>query len=494
MHASFPCPNPTCTHTFSPDVVKGATSLKCPCCGSVFQFSSAAPAAPAPVKKVEPPRPKPSIAIPKAPPPRPSATVPVAQPAAAPLPVAAPVASAPASLNFNSQPDMVVPRARRQTASKGKRLLPRIALVVAGLVAVVLTIWGVKRLLHWANTSSDDPARVAEAYNCQFAWPPKPWTRQPGIQQNLHVHIAMTAPQHNASVALFFRDYKTRMPSDAEMLDEALTRLRSYLRRLEWEKKPNEDKVQLAGHPAKAFEFQGDDAEEVTMHGECLMLAWRGYGYWFFSWAPHGELRQHEEPIHAEWTQVRQRLTLQNGRKGWAPKAPETETITGTKVKHQLAALKGLWTRESAEDFDPSADLVLKGHYPEDPDRKPQAGKDALFQVLVLPKQDNLKAAVAAAREYVKKREETLYPGTKIEAIKDKNDEADRDTDVGKEPGHLSKLLMKNTEELNRFLFLAVVNRPEGVVVLVGDCLAERRDFWDQEFTTLVETFRIKGR
>ena len=34
MATSFPCPNPTCGQVFSPDAIKGATSLVCPRCGT----------------------------------------------------------------------------------------------------------------------------------------------------------------------------------------------------------------------------------------------------------------------------------------------------------------------------------------------------------------------------------------------------------------------------------------------------------------------------
>ena len=52
--------------------------------------------------------------------------------------------------------------------------------------------------------------------------------------------------------------------------------------------------------------------------------------------------------------------------------------------------------------------------------------------------------------------------------------------------------MCENTEDLERFLVMAVVNRPEGVLVLVGDCLWDRRDFWDQEFAALLKSFKVR--
>src|SRR2546423_8785096 len=38
MPAGFPCPNPTRSHVFPPNAIKGAAFLKCPRCGTVFDF------------------------------------------------------------------------------------------------------------------------------------------------------------------------------------------------------------------------------------------------------------------------------------------------------------------------------------------------------------------------------------------------------------------------------------------------------------------------
>jgi len=496
MHSMFLCPNPVCTHAFSPAAVTGASSLVCPKCGTVFQFGPASAAPPRPSGAGKKPAP-PSIVPPKAPPPkpRPAPPMPIAQPVSAANVPAPPIDAAPSSsaLNFNSTPELVMPRARRKAekTAKGGRVSWTV-FVVVGVLGPTAVVWGGVWLFQYLKSSFAEPdaERVADAYNSRFSWPGKPWTRDRDIQMRLHVHIGMIARARNAGMGLLFKDYKDRMPSDAEMLDDALGKLRSYFRGLEWELKPKEKQARLAGRPAQAIDFQGVDSDEVTMNGECYMTASRGYGYWFFTWAPLGELEINRGPIHAEWAQLRQRLGLLDGRKGWTAKPRESEKIAGKKATYQLAYVKNLWTREAAEDYDPRADVVLKGHEP-DPERKPLAGKDAVVQVLVLPKQANLKAAAAAARDYVKQREMKLYERTTLEPIKDKRGaDIDGGADIGAEHGHLSKLRMKNTEDLERYLLIAVVNRPEGVVAVVGECLWERHDFWDQEIVALLKTFK----
>ena len=518
MPPTFPCPNPTCTHTFAPEAVKGVSSLKCPKCGTVFQFgpSQSPPArsrgtTKAPAAAVIP---KPSGAPPKAPPPIPKAAAnvppprpapppplavpvaPVAHPAAKGVPLAAPIEAVqtPAALNFNSAPDMVVPPGRRRAETgRKKRLTPLLAIVAVVAVGIGVAVWGGMWLIHWNKTEStyENPLRgVSQSNNFRFSLPGKPWRRDTSIELKLHVNLGMRSPERNNCMGLFFKDYKTRLPSDAEMVDEALTKLRAYFQGVEWERKPRDDKITLGGRPALSLEFVGEDSEHVPMNGECYMTAYHGFAYWFFTWAPDDD---NKDTSRAQWEGLRERFAVLDARKGWTEKPPETEKVQGKKAKYQLTYVKGLWTRKSApEDYDPLADLVLQGDEP-DPSRKTHSSKRATFQLLVLPKQENLQAAVAAARAYVLTREKAEYPKTTSQPIKDKNGgEVDRATDSGNEHGHLSKLDVQNTEDLRRFLVLAVVNRPEGVLLLVGDCLWERRDFWDQEFTPLLKSLKVR--
>jgi len=68
------------------------------------------------------------------------------------------------------------------------------------------------------------------------------------------------------------------------------------------------------------LEFQGVGAEDVTMNGECHMLAFRGYGYWFFTWAPVDD----RERSAGEWASLRQRFAFGDRREGWTEAKPKT--------------------------------------------------------------------------------------------------------------------------------------------------------------------------
>src|SRR5437868_3200053 len=79
--ASYPCPNPVCTHSFAAGEVQAAGALTCPQCGNVFRFRT--------VKS--PKRPSGSVHTPAGSLPGPATAKPTPLPA--PVPLAQPVGS-----------------------------------------------------------------------------------------------------------------------------------------------------------------------------------------------------------------------------------------------------------------------------------------------------------------------------------------------------------------------------------------------------------------
>ena len=58
--------------------------------------------------------------------------------------------------------------------------------------------------------------------------------------------------------------------------------------------------------------------------------------------------------------------------------------------------------------------------------------------------------------------------------------------------GGTHMILQVQVDEAEHFMVLAVVNRPEGALVLLGDCLWERRDFWDQELLQVINSLKAR--
>ncbi len=507
MPQGFACPNPACTYAFPPEDVKGAASLKCPRCGCVFRFRAAAPG-PAPRKPVGPPTPAPPTRKPTAPakagPPTAEPVPVVALPVnvepvnvepvgpVTSVPVAAPVAPAgpPTDLVFEDTAAVARPRRRRRAGTRWVWTL------LAVLLAVGVAAGGAASALLWLYKQQGAGAGGEEAVNAEYAnfqfTPPGPdWKPDSDVRIKLRANLALKRSNPSDAVAIFYRDYKTRLPSDAELVDEALAHLRGYLQGVEWELKPKDAAAQLGGQPALELEFEGEDPWRVRVNGLCRMLAYRGYGYWFFTWGPAEE----KDLIAPEWDGLRQRFALLNNREGWAERPRETRRAQGSKVHYELRYATGVWKKVKPDDYDPAADLVLTGREPEPVGGRMHAGKTALLQVLLLEKAPDLKAASAAALAHLRKRQqqEAGDSGAKVsvEPTSDKGG-GERDADLGEVRGHVSRLHVQVEDSLERYVLLGVVNRPEGVLVLTFQCDWPRRDFWEQEFRALLETFRVQ--
>jgi hypothetical protein len=450
---------------FDPEAVAGAASLVCPRCGTRFQFR-AAPKAPS------------------------NPTLPSARPAA-PVAEAAAVGAELPDLDFASEPDSVASATRRRKP----RPTSRAALMVV-LVAVAVFVGLTSGGLVWYYSSSggvfgDEDNPMPAQSNCRFKLPGGSWRPDDEARVGLGVNLALRRARPSSAIALYYRDYKTRLPRDDEMKQEALARLRSYFREREpeWELRPRSDEDRLGGQPALRMDFKGLDPHQVEVGGECFMTAYRGIGYWLFTWGPTDD----RDRLGPEWESLRQGFALLDQREGWKEVGPPTEVVEGGEVPYQLGAAKGVWRKEKKDGYDPKAEVVLLGRAATGPRH---TSTDATVQVLVLPRAGDLKGAVKAASDHYLQRQKEAegYPDTTIEVFKDKNGaDEDRDTEVGAVPGHVTKLHVTNGENRERFVVLAVVDgHPAGVVVVVCDCDWPQRDRWDPEFAALLKSFRFK--
>jgi hypothetical protein len=298
-------------------------------------------------------------------------------------------------------------------------------------------------------------------------------------------------------MALFYRHYKTRSPSQAELLDEGLKKLRGYFQGVEYNNPFQTGKDppgKLAGKPAWVVEFEGIDPDSVEVRGQVYLMSAYGYAYWFFTWAPGSE-RERAEPA---WEQVRSRFRLHRQIVGWKEKPRETVPFQGRTVPYRLDYARDVWrAQDKPQDEAASAELALRGFEPIFDEsgkrtRVEYSARAATVVVLVLPKAGSLDEAQKTARAHLLKQEQVLYPETRIAPVADRTGKAafDRVTELGDFRGHLARLRVSNSPERERYAVLGVINRGEGVVVAFCECDWKRRDFWDQEFKALLDTLR----
>jgi hypothetical protein len=495
MPPSIPCPNPACTQAFALDAIKGAASLVCPKCGTVYQFrSDAEPFAKSPPAR-RPPTPAPP-ALPVAPPVGPAATPrpptrPTPTAASAPLavPIAKPVAPTlgPA---FTPLPRRDGRRPRGSWANT----------IVLGVVFVFLLAGGAFGVywLYLYNLNRSAPPIIENEEgrgNFVFQPPGGAWEEDGGAAlkfRAVQYAYRRTDPGNRNNFALYYRDYKDRTPSDAEMVSEALIKLRNYFRNVEYDVQPRTESDRLADRPALRLVFQGvsPDPENVVSGGEVWMITYRGFAYWFFTWGPqeNDQGKDVRARVAAEWPKLRKRLQLRNYREGWKEVPPRTLTFHSEKAPYQVDFNDKVWERQrEPKDSDPRAELALLGYDPrlKQTDRHASNAATALF--LLQDKADSLDAAVKKAKDDLLERQKPLYADTTLEEARDESIGKNAATDkVGGLAGKVVKLLMKNAENRQRYVELGVVNLPGNVLVVECECAYDQRDLWQQEFQPLL--------
>ena len=523
MPAGFPCPNPTCTHVFPTEAIKGTPSLKCPRCGTTFNFWSQGPATPArTAPAAAPPRAK---AVPP-PPPRPAPRPPAARPsvpqlaAAVPVPPAVPVAplatpvqpptavppARDAALVFSSQPDLTV----APPALLGKRRPPnrwRLPLILGaallgagGLLTLVLFI--VNNLGNDGAGGSTGSASKYPKDNFSFQQSGPPWKEDRELRARLGCSLAFSRKDTDNKMAIAVLDYEKRPPRPAVLLDETLDRLTKYFGgdRPAWEPKAPatlekfEPQEKLADKPALVIEFQGT-RDSVLHAGECWIMQYRGRAYLFFTLAPLKGQEVSDE-VRQQWDALHKGFGLLDDRKGYTPQPRPAEPYRGD--GYALSFANEVWTSMDREGDDKKAVLLLEGHDPKE-EREgdaSKAGKAAFLRVVVLDKATDLKAAAAAARKHFIARQVEADADVKPTDVQfspadDKVGKADRPANIGAFKGHLSENHMTiKGSTLNRFLVIAVVALDDKVVAVYADCDWKRRDYWQQEFNALLATFR----
>ncbi len=548
MPPTFPCPNPVCTQVFSADAVQGASSLVCPRCGTKFEFRPLAPAPVPAAPKAAPQRPPgqtprvaaspakpasrpagpaPARASAHAPPPLP---VPIARPVAgavrvappplppkpaapppplaAPVaPMAAPLAGAPAAaptLAFGSPSDVLLKAPRRRRGLPGWLTAALIVVPVFGAVAG-LVLWATYAGFSlWSLPTPGTALSDAQAKgfiqqgNFRINPPGPPWKQDTALQVQMHVDLAYRRTGPSSCMALAFKDYQTRLPRDAELIDDALGKINLFLTNVEYEQKPKGEQ-KLGGRPALALEFTGEDPEHVLVEGECLTTAYRGFGYWFFTWGPQDD----HDNLTAEWADLRQGFAMGKLREGWSEAPPKTLTLVGNKLPYQLDYVEDVWRKQELDGYDRRADAVLMGYDPKDKDAR-RGDLTAVVQVLGLEKAKDLGEAVKEARAYLLEMEKEKqadadqynFPGATMEVVADKSlPNADNDADVGAFRGHITKFDVKKSADQQKYVVLAVVRQEADVLAVVCECAWERRNYWEQEFTPLLAKLRpAKGK
>ncbi len=350
--------------------------------------------------------------------------------------------------------------------------------VVYAVVAVLVAGVGylLNRIVH--ESGGFGPAYRSPGLNFTFALPGG-WSQEKEGPRTFPAMLVMRREEPNAWLALHAQDYKDRMPRDDEMLREAVARIRKHFNGLEWEQR---DEASLAEHGAQRIIFQGE-TNSVLMSGECLMTASNGIGYWFFSWAPSAADLQ---ALQGEWSQIRQGFKLLADRDGWTGKIPKLITAPGKKEKYSLHYAEGLW---EPQDFK-EVDLYLVGT---DPNAKKEGAKRAVVSVSIQGKAADAKSALENARKSLEETQKKEFPQTEVKDEPDatKSGLTEGDVILGSAAARVARLRVKNAEDYEHFVALAVVPHGSYTLVIQCQCAWKERETWEERFGPILQSLQF---
>lgn len=546
MAQQLPCPNPVCTHVFSPADLQSGTAVACPRCGfkvrglaapapaprpassppAAPQAKPAArPAAPPPTRPAVPPAARPAApparAVPQAKPAAPAArpSVPVARPAAAPVarpaarpggyapedidvelvetPLAEPAAQAGAEA-FDVGP-LVRPRQTRRGFRLSKLLVILTALLIAGGVVLVGGYYVLDMLLAdqgGLRGLTGTPGRrgyvgvVRNAKNVdepvyRLALDEADWSIDREIRQHFG---AIDARRHNSEdvwFAVCAKDYGMHRPRDAELVRQAIAKLEAHFGdALELAAKT--EPITFAGKDGQSLTFKGQSSA-VNWMGDCTILFVNGFALWIYVAAPEHETAQ-------RWTAALQKdggFALAVDRRGWREQPTPRETFTGLGGRLSVTAPEGVWEKHNAKNEEERGVLFLYGRYLQEKDNR----KNATVLVYTIDPQPDLKQALKAARDHVearKKEENTTY---KLDAAPEVGGEGQTEAgaalSLGNRSGRVVDLCLKIGSDPKRYLLIAVINEPDACYVLRCDCTWDSRQIWRQDFLDLLRTARL---
>jgi hypothetical protein len=494
MSYGLPCPNPACEHTFPPAAVKGAASLTCPRCGTVYQLraGATAPAAPAPV-----PSPAPPVHVPLAeridPEPEP--------PANGPPPEAFP--DPPADGGAIVAPTFATRRRGMRGWQVALAALAVLA-VLAGLpLAGIMMFRGEKPPPPPASERDPDllilngmvrTLRGREEKAFRLVIPRDVWQADRVRKEVFGAPVSLERGDSETEepsrwVVAAAKDYGTRLPRDSELLKRGISLLELYFgEQLELDERPQTR--DLGGRRAQCLRFRGE-ANAVTWYGEMYTLAGHGFGYWLFVGASGGDdaVRETVEELYAKGRGFEPAAE----RSGWTEQPPPRVTFAGGKLPYRLTAPAGVWEERRAGDVDPLGDLYLLARPDKGKDDALRNLKNATVLTAVLPRATkDLRAAMKEARKYVEGRWKEENADYELVPAGDPAASPDGEVrNLGDQLTRVAELKLVRQDETVKYVLLAAVHRPDAVLVFRCDAHWGYHQVWRGDILDLLDTLRL---
>lgn len=370
-------------------------------------------------------------------------------------------------------------------------------------------------------------------FNCRLPKPGTRWITNTQLAKRMKVVAAMSRVDATNFAALNAVKYEHAVPGDPILIDFAIRHIRMHLFDVAWEpKRPAtleglEKRGKLDTEAALILAFEGKDSEDVVHQGEIYITHFRGVAYWLYTWAPATLV----DSRVSEWSDVRDGFVLGRARVGWSSRARPAVAMKGKSEAYVLRARAEVWTK--AKDptlYGVETDLALQGSDPQEDDKTGKhAGKMGKFHVRLFPeKATDLGDASAYAQDDLKKQlanegvenaelsvatnfetgdplesRASLVQGKDVVQLvrwERKVDPSSKEVSYV-EPDWKGKKKITDLQLIevraqvkggtyDSFFLLAVVNLKSSRLIIRGESVWSRREYWRPEFFQLLRTFK----
>ena len=469
MASGFPCPNKSCNYSFQIEAMQGVQSITCPNCKKTFATrkpNKSGPASPSKVPIVSPPN-------------------------------IVNVVEDNQGLVFESKSEIkpsFTPEKKTPSKKKKSNGLTISQVFLLGFVVFFISvsfaafyIIGLpllkKEIRNESNQQSEGSSELIDSEFFTFK-PYNSYTKDQKLAQSLQTKFAYTGKAKDIWL-MYYKDFKTRNPTNTEMHQEMISRLKLFLpKNLEWEEKA--DETEIGKVPFKKFGIEGSKEDSSAWVGDCYSSNINGVFFLIICLAPIDS----KDSVEESWGKFNQGLAIKtNAKVDWKPTPRKTRLVNVEKLKITVTVPESLWAPQDVKDYDTAPESVFIGKNPSDSgDFLNQKAKLQLFS-LFKPIKDEKAWDMVEEKLFELLREEK-NPETKIEKaadIKYKFSELSSKSITFK-PDFFT---FKVDDQVQKLIFFGKYSTTNGNLIFVCEIPIKTKDFWLEELNEILKTISI---
>lgn len=469
MASGFPCPNKSCNYSFRIEAVQGVQTITCPKCKKTFATrkpNKSSPVVPSKVPTVSPP------AINN-------------------------VVEENQGLVFESKSEIkpsFTPEKKSSSKKKKSNGLTITQVFLLGFVVFFISVSFAafyfiglpllkKEITNESNQQSDGISELIDSEFFTFK-PYNLYTKDQKLAQSLQTKFAFSGKSKDIWL-LYYKDFKTRNPSNTEMHQEMISRLKLFLpKNLEWEDK--NDDIEIGKVLFKKFGVEGSKEDSSAWVGDCYSSNINGVFFLIICLAPIDS----KDSVEEAWGKFNQGLAIKiNAKVDWKPTPRKTRLVNVEKLKITVTVPESLWAPQDVKDYDTAPESVFIGKNPGDSgDFLNQKAKLQLFSLFKPIK--NEKAWDMVEEKLFELLREEKNPETKIEKAADikykfseiSNKSISFKTDF---------FTFKVDDQVQKLIFFGKYSSINGNLIFVCEIPIKTKDFWLEELNEILKTMSI---